>query len=491
MIFNREKRKGLISGRAAVLVIIVLTAASAAGWICTEVIPRDINFNEEAYRLRWGDFTFNLVSYLRLYDPFHSFWYRGVLAFFTLSLTLCVITGWKGLIVNSFNFSPPASADEFAGRKAAVLIKWTDLARKDPQRGDILGYYEKEFGREVEIGAKRISPVYSKIAGYLKGGGYRVKSRETDESILFSALRGRWHYPGNLLFHIALLVITIGGMIGSFKGNKEIMYGRKGDVLNLYDSPLSIRVDRFKIIHTNTGQVSKYITDLSFLDVEGDSVGSERLEVNDPARYSGYDIYQSSYYIDTEEFSWALIKCRFNEKRREESITVRPGEEISLKSEDWTVKVKDYKPDFRKGAEVYNASRRMNNPAVNIEVKGPFGRKSGWLFLKHPSFNSDFDLPAEFSLSYIEPVYYTGLQISSNPGTIFIVTGIAVAAVGLLFLFGTSYRLIKIKLDGKGLSIIIEAEGGGKMDSRQISRMKKDLSGILRGCIIDNAEEEF
>jgi hypothetical protein len=132
----------------------------------------------------------------------------------------------------------------------------------------------------------------------------------------------------------------------------------------------------------------------------------------------------------------------------------------------------------------------MLNPALQIEIAGEFGRKSGWLFLKYPSFNSTFDLPVKFSVDYIEPVYYTGLQISSNPGTFLIITGIALAAVGLLFLFGTSYRLLKGKVGRKSLVIMIVREGGGKMLKIEISGMKKDLYRILRGIVSENPGKE-
>ncbi len=483
--------KGLITGRTAVMLIAVLTLASALGWVFSEIIPKDINFHEDIYRAKWGNFTFNLVNYLGLHDPFHSFWYRGVLAFFTLSLLLCIITGWKVLIVHSFSFSPPSFLRKGAGKAPAMEISWSKLARSGIEKKDILGYYEKAFGREIEIDTTQISEGYSKVAAYLKGKRYRVKSRETDEGVLFSALRGRWHYPGNMLFHIAILVITIGGMIGSFQGKKEIMYARKGDVLTLYDSPLSIRVDRFNIIQTREGEIRSYITELSFLNSSGDSIQSEKVEVNNPGRYGRYDIYQSTYYVDEEEFAWARITYRVGENGRAESIVIKPGQKIALPSTDWTIEVKGYSPDFRKGKKgYYTGSNRMFNPALRIEIAGSYGHKSGWLFLKYPSFNFISDLPAKFSVDYIEPVYYTGLQISSNPGTRLVILGITMAAVGLLFLFCSSYRLLKGKVGKEGLFIIIARESGGKISKREISGMKKDLNIILRDIVVANAGKE-
>ena len=42
--------KGLITGRAAVMIIVVLTLASAVGWVFSEIIPNDISFHEDIYR---------------------------------------------------------------------------------------------------------------------------------------------------------------------------------------------------------------------------------------------------------------------------------------------------------------------------------------------------------------------------------------------------------------------------------------------------------
>ena len=491
MELKRKKWKVLITGRTAVVIIVILTVASAVGWAFTEIIPRDFTFHKDIYRVRWGGVIFSLVSYLRLYDPFHSFWYRGVLAFFAISLLLCIITGWKALIVHSFSFSPPLILGKVTGRAPAIEISWSKLALSGDEKKDIFGYYKKIFGRDIEINAKQISQGYNRVAAYLKGKRYHVKFRKTADGVLFSAMGGRWHYPGNMLFHIAILVITIGGMIGSFQGKKEIMYARKGDVLTLYGSPLSIRVDRFNIIQTRSGEIHNYVTKLSLLNANGDSIQSMKLEVNDPARYGGYDIYQSSYYVDDEEFEWARITCRFAKNGKTESIYIKPDQKTKLPSTDWTVEIKDYNPDFKKGAKgVYSSSRKMLNPALLIEITGAFGHESGWLFLKYPSFNSRFELPVEFSVDYIEPIYYTGLQISSNPGTPLIIVGIALAAVGLLFLFGSSYRLLKGEVGRKGMFIVIAREGGTKMLKREISGMREGLSDILRDIAIDNPGEE-
>ncbi|MBD3180144.1 MAG: hypothetical protein GF417_11460 [Candidatus Latescibacteria bacterium] len=67
--------------------------------------------------------------------------------------------------------------------------------------------------------------------------------------------------------------------------------------------------------------------------------------------------------------------------------------------------------------------------------------------------HSTLDLPAEFNLTYIEPVFYTGLEISRSPHAPVVVAGIGLSVLGLLLLFGYRYNVLRGKLDSAGMLI--------------------------------------
>ena len=85
-------KRAIISFRFAVTVIAILFGASALGWILTELIPPDVPYQTEMYRERWGDTWLWLITHLGLHDPFHTFWYRAVLALFLLVLVTCLVS---------------------------------------------------------------------------------------------------------------------------------------------------------------------------------------------------------------------------------------------------------------------------------------------------------------------------------------------------------------------------------------------------------------
>jgi len=78
-----SKPGGIVGQRFAVFVISLLFAATAAGWLLTELFPRDFSRNIEIYRESWGGPAVTASQWLRLDDPFHSAWYTALLVLFS------------------------------------------------------------------------------------------------------------------------------------------------------------------------------------------------------------------------------------------------------------------------------------------------------------------------------------------------------------------------------------------------------------------------
>ena len=471
---ERTKRAGggIISYRFAVTVIALLFGASAAGWIATELVPPDFPEKTEFYRRAWGATAVKAVSFFRLYDPFHSFWYHVVLAFFFVVLLVCIATRWRQLALKSWQADVPTGAGELRSKTLFFELSWRpasgEAARKDPlmRAGEM-------HGRAEMISGETLRGLFSNVASLLTRKGYRVVAREHDDEIRFAAFSGRWRSPGAMLFHIGILAITIGGVIGSFTGWREMTLVREGGSIPFpRDSALSLRVDDFAIIQTERMEIKDFISTLSILNARGDVVASGKIEVNHPMKVGGRRIYQSEFTTDESEFRLARIEYAMRNGKRNGSIEVVPGAPVLIGDSTITLTAVRFLPDFRMSPDgPFSASAFPSNPALEVEISGPDGAEKGWLFLNHPDFSKRFNAPVDLVLARCEPVYYTGLEVSANPGAPVLFVGFALATIGLMFMYLSNARVLKGFADSKSLVM-------AGVESRWKTSFEKEFSEI-------------
>jgi cytochrome c biogenesis protein len=449
---RRRAGESFISQRFAVIVIAILFGASAAGWLATELVPANFVEQKPLYIKAWGIARARLIDALRLYDPFHSFWYRTVLALFFVVLLLCVITRWRQLLMRSLRLEPPRGADELRKCKLSFEHRWrpaAEHARPEPIRyGDL---FKKPQAPEPDA----LAQSFARVASYFRKRGYREVHRETDGAVYFAAGTGRWRSPGNFLFHLGILAVTVGGIVGSFTGWKDFIYVRAGDTAKLPpDSLYSIHVEDFQIITTKEQEIREYVSTVSVFGPSGALVKQGTIEVNRPLSFDGRRLYQSQYSVDENSFKYARIEYALRGRIPRGSIDLTPDAEMRIPGTDMTVRAKRYFPDFRMGDRgPYSASGFPSNPALEIVVKEGGDTEQGFLFLYHPQFNKEFRAPVNLVLAHCEPIFYTGLEVSSNPASPILFIGFLAGTLGLILMYVSNPRTIKGVLDRDALFI--------------------------------------
>lgn len=452
---ERSERTGapkggpLVSQRTAVAVIAILFGASAAGWLTTEFVPPDFPQQRDLYAQRWGEWTASAVEALRLYDPFHSFWFTGILALFFAVLTLCLAGRWRSFLGPALRGpvpgEPPPKSDG-----PRFEVRFDGAARTDP-----LAHFGKRLGAPRPLPEGPAEKALAALRRAVRRRGYRLAWRREGERILFAASAGRWRPLGNFIFHAGLLVITVGGVMGSRMGSNEILYGAPGDLIPLADTGLAIRVDEFEIILTEDGRIRDYLSTLALVDSAGAVVAEKTVEVNHPLRHGGYNILQSSYYVAEDEFEGALLRVRPLGGAPAASVALEPGRRAAVPGTDLTVRAGRFKPDFRIIAGTpRSVSGQMRNPALELILEGPEGSEAGWVLPLHPGFGSRFTLARDIEVARFEPRYYTGLEIARNPGAPVLVTGMAMASAGLLALLLWHRRVLRGSIDADGIAAV-------------------------------------
>jgi len=136
------------------------------------------------------------------------------------------------------------------------------------------------------------------------------------------------------------------------------------------------------------------------------------------------------------------------------SSVVMPGSVTAVGDSAVMLTATRFLPDFRMSPRgPFSASSFPTNPALEVEVASAAGKERGWLFLLHPDFSKRFDAPVDLALSRCDPVYYTGLEISANPGAPVLLLGIALATAGLLLMYFCNPRVLKGIAGSESLSI--------------------------------------
>ena len=273
---NAESRKNpnalwkfLSSVKLTIVLLILLAIVSILGTL----IPQEQGAVEFAKSLTPGMLRF--LSILDLFDMYNAPWFRLLIGFLALNLIVCSIdrfpSTWK-----RFNARPApdrskpfentpvenclkvsTNSDETANRVLKVLQSRYKNVRKEAIRGDHFFYGEK----------------------------------------------GRFSHFGVYVVHLSVLLILMGGLVGSFLGIEayvNILEGEKTNrvIITKTMTPLKldfeVRCDKFSVDFYKTGAPKEFKSILTFL-INGKPVQKNDLLVNHPVEFGGMTFYQASY----------------------------------------------------------------------------------------------------------------------------------------------------------------------------------------------------
>jgi cytochrome c biogenesis protein len=175
-----------------------------------------------------------------------------------------------------------------------------------PSRLERLPQHAADIAHDGDPGANA-----ARLRSALKAQRWRTSVREQpDGSVTVSAEKGYVKETGNLLFHFALLAVLIGVAVGSWYGwhaNRLVVQGDDFgfcDTPQQYDEyvpgarvsasdlpPFCVTVNSFRADYRDDGTPAAYIAQVSYVDGLNGPTKSKRLEVNDPLRLSGANVY--------------------------------------------------------------------------------------------------------------------------------------------------------------------------------------------------------
>jgi cytochrome c biogenesis protein len=309
-----------------------------------------------------------------------------------------------------------------------------------------------------------------------------LKRAETDSAISLYAGKGRLSRLGVPLTHLSILIILIGGLIGSlfgFKGSVNILEGETVDriYLRIKDEEVSkpihfsVRCDDFKITYYDLPGPEKHIKDyVSLLTIleKGKEVLRKSVQVNHPLQYKGLAFYQSTYGTIRD----ITLGVQRENKKEKELLKILEGETVSIPNSDAQIQLLRYVPqihNFGDGVQI-------------VLLKPNQEPRAFWVLKDFPRFdpknNNDFILTLEGVFSK----EYTGLQVTKDPGVWIVWVGSGLMIFGLIVSFFFSHQRVWIRIPmGSGQEIIL----GGSTNKNKVGfeKMFKQLVGEARSKV--------
>lgn len=442
------------SVRLTVVVLLTLAATSAVGTF----IPQ--NARPADYVQQYGEALYRIFYAFNIFDLYHSWWFQFLLLLLTVNIVVCSIdrlaTIWTVIFPKTRRFSPT--------RFERMPDRHSFMRSESP---DIL----KAIYRPVLDGRFR----------------YTTESDEDDRIYLF-AERGRWTRLGVYIVHFSVILLLIGGLIGSFFGYEgfvNIGEGETVDTIRLKrtNRPLkldfAVRCDSFEVSFYETGAPEEFRSTLTILE-EGRPVLTRDIIVNDPLRYRGVSLYQSSYGNlppESVTLSFTSVESGMSYTRK-----AAIGETVDLPEGEGTFTIDRFVRNhvfmgmMRLGECLIGTLRPADGEATHEVV----------LPLHHPEFDrmiiSRGIRPGNMviSVSDVENRYYTGLQVTRDPGVWVVYIGFLIMIAGFVVAFFFSHQRVAVMVTPEGSGSRVTVSGYANKNKigmkNRVERLARQMS---------------
>ncbi len=398
--------------KLTIALLILLAVLSIIGTLIVQ------NASRPEYIQRFGTGLYEVLNFFNLFDMYHSWWFSAILLLLVINLVTCSVHRLPG-ILSQISRGPGELED-----KMLKTLPYVEKVR-------IQNPFKKED--EIRSSLKKWSKNWVRI--------------DTDSAVTLSSERGKLSRLGVPITHLSILIILVGGIIGSFYGFKgfvNILEGETVDRIFLrskdeeISKPIdfSVRCDDFKIAYYNLpGRKEKHVkeyTSLVTILENGKEVLKKSVQVNHPLHYKGLAFYQANYGAIHD----VTLGIQWKGKKEKTSFKVLEGNTVPVPNTRDLIRVLQYSNEvhnFGEGGQVvlFKPNREPS----------PF-----WLLKAHPKFDEERN--DEFVLTFegFTEKEYTGLSVTKDPGVWVVWIGCGLMIFGLILSFFFSHQRFWVRI---------------------------------------------
>ena len=437
----------------SVKLTVVLLLSLAVTSIIGTLIPQ--SGTESQYFQKYGELWYKILSFLDsifdIFDMYHSWWFQILLLLLTINIIICSVDRMKATLKIIFIKIPPFNVSRFKSIE-----------------------YKKEFSKNCM--PDELKKIYKPIIS--KGYSYN-RIEKTDSGFCLFAEKWRWTRLGVYIVHLSIIFMLLGGLIGSifgFEGIANIPEGesvkkitiRNTNKLHLLD--FEIKCEDFSVSFYDSGAPKEFRSSVVLIE-NGKSVLKKDIIMNDPIRYKGINIFQHTYgTLTPKEVTLSFTNKETGMEYRKKAVINKP---VDIPEGLGTFIIKDYRnsAEFR-GHNIGEAFIGVLNPKTGEPI-------NILLPLRFPSFDKMRKGDVIIAVASHEHNYFTGLQVTKDPGVWVVYSGFILIIIGCFVTFFMSHQRLCIEITGKGNSSMVMVSGTSNKNKMGMERKIEVLSEKL------------
>ncbi|MGH2557807.1 MAG: cytochrome c biogenesis protein ResB [Thermomicrobiales bacterium] len=399
------------------------------------------------------------------FDVFHSLPFMLILGMLAVAIAICTINRAPGIW-------------------RAIHTPTVATTRGFLRNADVSASFQTSSARDALI---------DQLTTALGRQRYRVLSEVHGEDVHLYADKNRYAKLGTFPFHLALILILVGGIVGGRYGFRETEFIiPEGSVRDVgHGTGVSVGLERFTDTYDETGVAREYRSDLVVYE-DGKPVKTGSASVNHPVTYESYTFYQTSFgqavslrvadgqgrVVYDDSISLGIYRSRTNPDA--------PAGVLDLPELGLRLHVIAPDIDRAKQPELDDLrleSGQMYIQARPLEANGAAGLSSQVVWQGESATFGDV------SVQFVRERQFTLLQVASNPGIPIFIAAALLLVGGLAITFYFPHRRIRGIIVGTSsaatahLAPLVKRDWSGRRDfDRLIEHLEHcvDVKALVR-----------
>ncbi len=437
--------------KLTVVLLIILALVSIIGTVVDQTNPdKNMKMLIDMFGPASAPGVLNFLVKSGLTNMYHSWWFVGLLIMLSANITVCTLERLPRVLHMVFRQQEPIT-DE--------ALRTIPLKREFKAKGDI------------EAAKQQVSSA-------MKACGFSPKQAESGGVFHFFAETGKYSRLGVYITHISVIIIFVGALIGSFwgyKGYVQISEGQSIDKVDLINRPLlrhfgnsvpldfQVRCDKFVLkMYEGSQMPSDYLSTLTVLD-GGKEVDHKTIRVNDPLEYKSIRFFQSSYGVAPGMATLVLRVTPKGGQGQVRDYDLLRDKPVEIQGSDYTMVMAEVAPDVAVGPNnqlIAQSDQFKGHAAAIIKFFDKTGKQVDMSAIVNDAPNSQPEhVPYTFSIMNYRGPYYTGLQVTYDPGVLVVWLGCITMVLGILVAFFTYHKRVwaRVVRGDKGQAVVTVA----------------------------------